>query len=569
MACVALTASFFTRREKKPGDHFARRPPGEITFTRHIAPIIFRNCSRCHRPGQSAPFSLLSYEDVRKHATDIADVTARRFMPPWLPEPGYGEFAGERRLGADQIGIIQQWVAEGTIEGVAADLPPIPQWNSEWQLGKPDLVVTMPETYSLAAEGRDVYRNFVIPVPATLTSSRYVRGVEFHPGNPRIVHHAFIKLDRTSQSRRQDADDPGPGFGGMEVYADVPGGHFLGWQPGRLPEFVPDGLAWRLDPGNDLVFQLHMNSSGKPEQLQSSIGLYFTDQRPTNTCFKAVLTSFVIDIPVGESNYVVREDFVLPVDVQVLAVLPHAHYLAKEMQGWATLPDGARKWLLWIKQWNFNWQGDYRYARPVLLPRGATLSMRYTYDNSTNNVRNPNHPPGAVTYGPQSTDEMAELWFQLLAANGKDYDLLTDALAFYKNRKSIEADELALRKNPADAEAHAGLGLTLLTENRLAEAEPHLRAAAALKPAYALAHYNLGLLFRHQNKPAEARAEFETTLRLDPKNAKAHGNLGSILFALGDMASAQVHFESALRLNPDDTLARSGLNDVLKALGRQ
>ena len=194
--------------------------------------------------------------------------------------------------------------------------------------------------------------------------------------------------------------------------------------------------------------------------------------------------------------------------------------------------------------------------------------MRYTYDNSTNNVRNPNHPPKAVSYGPQSRDEMAELWIQLLPATGKDYELLTRALAAYKNQKSMEADEHALRKNPADAEAHAGLGLSLMDENRPIEAEQHLRAAIAAQPDYAPGHYNLGLLFRHQNKLAEARAEFETALRLDPRHAKAHGNLGFIFLALADLEAAQRHFESALRLNPDDTIARAGLTDTLRALGR-
>jgi hypothetical protein len=545
---------------------YSPRPRGQLTFTKDIAPIVFKNCAGCHRPGQAAPFSLLNYHDVRKHATDIADATGRRYMPPWLPEPGHGEFVGERRLSVEQIGMIQQWVAEGAVEGAASDLPAPPTPSGDWQLGPPDLVVNMTEPYALAAEGRDVYRNFIVPVP--VPARRYVRGVEFRPGNPKIVHHAFIKLDRTMQSRRQDAADPGPGFGGMDVRAEVPGGHFLGWQPGRLPAFLPDGLAWQLDPGNDLLLQMHLNPAGKPEQLQSSVGLYFTDQRPTNTCFKVVLTSFVLDIPAGESNYVVQENFTLPVALQALAVLPHAHYLARDMQGWATLPDGTRKWLLWIKQWDFNWQGDYRYAQPVFLPKGTTLSMRFTYDNSTNNVRNPNHPPQPVSYGSQSRDEMAELWLQLLPANGKDYELLADALAAYKNRKSMEADEHALRKNPADAEAHAGLGLTLMDENRAVEAEQHLRAAIAARPDYAPAHYNLGLLFRHQNKLVEARTEFETTLRLDPQNAKAHGNLGFIFLGTSDLASAQVHFESALRLNPEDAIARAGLADALKGLGR-
>src|SRR6185503_18005038 len=209
-----------TRSSNTPQVYIPRRR-GELTFNKSIAPIMFQHCARCHRPGQSGPFALLSYQDVKKHATDIADVTGRRYMPPWLPEHGYGDFMDERRLSVDEIGMIQQWVAEGQAEGSAADLPPMPKWSGDWQLGKPDMVVSMPETYTLAAEGRDVYRNFVLPV--SLSASRYVRGVEFHPGNPKVVHHAFIKVDRSPQSRRLDARDAEPGYPGMNTPAEMPG----------------------------------------------------------------------------------------------------------------------------------------------------------------------------------------------------------------------------------------------------------------------------------------------------------------------------------------------------------
>jgi len=536
------------------------RPRGEITFNKDIAPIVFQNCAGCHRPGQSAPFNLLGYQDVKKRAGDIANVTTRRIMPPWLPEHGHGEFAGERRLSAEQIGLIRQWADEGAAEGATSDLPALPQWSGEWQLGKPDLVVTLPQPYTLAAEGRDVYRNFVIPAP--VNGTRYVRGVEFRPGNPRVVHHAFIKVDRTGQSRRLDAADAEPGFAGMNTPAEMPDGHFLGWQPGRLPAFVPNGLAWRLDAGNDLVLQTHLNPSGKPELLQPAIGLYFTDQPPTNTCFKLALTSLALDIPAGAQNYVVEDNYVLPVDAQVLAVLPHAHYLAREMQGWVTRPDGTKEWLLFIKEWDLNWQGDYRFARPMEIPRGSKLSMRFTYDNSTNNVRNPNHPPKPVAYGPQTSDEMAELWLQLLPRNKKDRELLARDVHMKNTRLFIEADQLALRKNPNDAKAHDDLAMMLIVQGRLREAEQHFRLAIRSQPDFALAHYNYGVLLRQQNRLAEAQIEFETALRLDPKEYKAHGNLGVIFLQQGDLAAARSHFEEALRLNPDDALARAGLEKV-------
>lgn len=547
-------------------ESYVSRPRGEVTFNKDIAPIVFQHCAGCHRPGQSAPFALLSYADVKKRADDIARVTAQGYMPPWLPERGYAKFVDERRLGMPQIGMIQQWVAEGAIEGTPADLPPPPKWSNDWHLREPDLVLTMPEPYLLAADGRDVYRNFVVraPVPAT----RYVKGVELRPGNSKVVHHAFIKVDPTAQSRRLDAEDAEPGFAGMNSPAKMPDGHFLGWQPGRLPTFLPDGLAWRLNAGDDLVIEMHLNPSGKPELLQAGIGLYFTDRPPTNTCFKMTLTSFVVDIPADAQNYVVQDSYQLPVDVNVLAVLPHAHYLAKEMRGWATLPNGTKQWLLFIKQWDFNWQGDYRYVQPVFLPKGTILAMHFTYDNSTNNVRNPNRPSKPVTYGPQTSDEMAELWFQLLPRNEDDLSQLTRDYQAKLAGLFRERSEFLLRKNPNDAQAHADLGMHLLSQGKLAEAERHFRAALEIRPDFGLAHYRLGLLLRQQNRLAEAKTEFETALHLDPEDSKAHGNLGFIFLQQGELRSAQSHFESALRLNPDDAVSRNGLEKTLKSRGQ-
>ena len=397
---------------------YVQHPTGTLTFTKDIAPIVFSHCTVCHRPGQSSPFGLMSFADVKKRAKQITEVTQRRYMPPWLPEPGYGEFANQRRLSADQIGIIQQWVAEGLAEGNPADLPPAPRWSEGWQLGQPDLVVKMSEPYTLRPGGKDVYRNFVIPVPTT--STRYVQAVEFLPDNPKIVHHAFMKVDRTRESRRLDERDPEPGFDFMitPVSAQMPEGHFLSWVPGNALAREPNGLAWTLERDTDLVLQLHMRPSGKPEMIQPAVGIYFTDEPPTNTPFKILLTSRTIDIPAGVTRYEVEDSFILPVDVEVAAVLPHAHYLCRRMEAVAALPGGAQKWLLLIKEWDFNWQGDYRYAQPVFLPRGTTVSMRYTYDNSTNNVRNPHQPPERVAYGPQTSDEWPSFGCRCCHATG-------------------------------------------------------------------------------------------------------------------------------------------------------
>jgi len=390
--------------------------------------------------------------------------------------------------------------------------------------------------------------------------------VEFRPGNSKIVHHAFILFDRTRESRAWDKRDAEPGFSGIHApsTAQPPTGHFLSWQPGKRVSEEPDGLSWELTTNTDLVLQLHLKPTGKPEAIQSSVGFYFTDQAPTNTPLKIWLTSYDIDVPAGETHYVLKNSYLLPVDIQVLGVLPHAHYLGKDLQSYALLPDGTRQWLLRIKQWDFNWQGDYRYAQPVFLPKGTTIAMEFTYDNSNNNVRNPSHPPQRVRYGLQSTDEMGELWFQILACNTNDLAPISRDYSDRLLRDNIAYNEYLLRRDPRDAVAHLELGRLKLIRGQSAEAAKHFHTALDLKPDFDQPHYYLGLMLRQQRKIAEAQAEFENALRINPDNFKAHGNLGVILTEQGKVESAEVHFRDALRINPNDVLALQCLDELIR-----
>lgn len=545
------------------------RPAGSLSFTRDVAPIVFKNCAACHRPGQAAPFSLLTYQEVKKHARQIAEVTARRYMPPWPPEHGYGEFAEERRLSDEQIGILQQWVAEGAAEGDPALLPPTPHWDSDWQLGPPDLVVTVPQAYTLRAEGKDVYRNLVIPIP--VADTRYVRAVEFRPGNLRVVHHAFIDIDESRQSRRLAAKENPPGFDGMELpeSAIMPSGQLLGWQPGKAVSSSPQGLSWILHPNTDLVLQLHLHPSGKPEAVQPSVGFYFTDQAPTNFPYRLRLVSYDFNIPPGDDHYVVEESYVLPVDLDFLRVNPHAHYLGKDLEGYALLPNGNKQWLLWIKDWDFNWQGDYGYARPVSLPKGTKVVMHYVYDNSTNNVRNPNQPPKLVRHGLNTTDEMAALGFQVLAHNAEDRDFLVKDYLAHLEGLLRNYCVFALRLNPQDDMAHTRLARFLLAEGKWDEAASHLARALALNPRNDQAHYTLGYAYLQQHRAAEAVREFQTVIRLNPEDSQAYGNLGLIMFQERRFEAAQAFLESALRLNPQDAVAQKNLDLVKLCLSRR
>src|SRR5262245_13038309 len=345
---------------------------GALTFNKDIAPVVWAGCATCHRPGEIGPFSLITYDDVRRHATQIAAVTARRAMPPWKPAPGRGAFQNERRLTDAELDAIQKWIADGAPEGAAADRPPAssglegrpPRFTSAWQLGTPDLVVTMPVPFTVPADGADVFRTFVIPIP--LTAARYVRALEFHPGNARVVHHANLGVDRTRSSRHLDARDPEPGYaGGMERDARYPEGQLLGWTPGQAAHAVPEGTQWRLEPGSDLVVQLHLQPTGRPETVRVSAGFYFTDTPPTRVPIGLRLGSETIDIAAGARDYVVSDRYTLPTAVDVVAIQPHAHNLARRMEATATLPDGSRRSLIVIDDWDFRWQDVYRYTTPI------------------------------------------------------------------------------------------------------------------------------------------------------------------------------------------------------------
>jgi Flp pilus assembly protein TadD len=535
------------------------------TFTKSIAPIIFESCAPCHRPGQSGPFPLLTYADVKKRARQIAEVTERHYMPPWLPDGPKDEFQGDRRLSPERVALFRTWLESGVPEGSPEDLPSRPVWTEGWMLGEPDLVVEMPEKYILPAEGRDVYRNFVIPTH--LKRPRYVRAVEFQPDNRAVVHHAFIKVDRAGQAGKTHASDGQPGFPGMNLPegVEMPSGYFLSWQPGKTPAAEPPGFGWQLKPNQDLVLQVHLKPTGKPEELKARIGVYYTDSPPTNSTMTFALCALNLDIPPGVGAYSVENTLTLPVDVDVLSVLPHTHYLGKNLEGVAILPNGTKHQLLRIPDWDFNWQGDYRYSKPVHLPAGTTLQMRYTFDNSAANPRNPNQPPRTVRYGPQSTDEMAELWFQVRAQNTNDLSRLAQASNENHSRLFADYARFRLEQNPHDAQARTELGFTQWTQGKLTPAVENFRQAAADDPSLDQPHYYLGVILRTQNHLAEARQEFETAIKLNPRNSRAHGNLAFVFLSLGEIQSAKEHLQQALELNPADQLARSTLERIQQA----
>ena len=534
-----------------------------VSFNKDIAPIVFENCASCHRPGESGPFPLLSYNDVKKRARQIAEVTEKRYMPPWLPDGPHGQFVGDRRLSREQIELFRQWYDAGTPEG-PGDLPPMPHWPGGWHLGDPDLVVQMAQPFILAAEGRDVYRNFVLPV--ALSQTRYVRAVEFRANNPRIVHHAFIKVDYLGRVHLLDGADGEPGFAGMNLPEGVkmPSGYFLSYQPGKLPSSEAAGYGWTLKSGQDLVLQAHLRPSGKPEQLKAQVGLFFTETPPTTITLLLSLGSLNIDIPAGTNTWVLEDSFLLPVPVTLLSVLPHAHYLGKCLEAFACLPDGSQRQLLNIPDWDFNWQGDYRYTNPIRLPAGSGLRMRFVYDNSEANPRNPNHPPKEVMYGPQSSDEMAECWFQVQLSSTNDEVQLSRAYDQKERQILTEHAQSLLQRDPHDARARTELGFLHWTDGKVDQAVQLFHAACADDPTYDQPHYYLGVIYREQNRLVAARAEFEIAVRLNRDNPKSLTNLALVFLGLGNLDRAERSIREAVRLDPTDGLARETLDNILQ-----
>ena len=537
---------------------------GPVTFTRDIAPIVYRQCTPCHQPDGPAPFSLITYDDVRRRAAQIARVTASRYMPPWQPEPDGGAFTGERRLTGAEIEAIGRWAAGERLEGHRADLPPAPPVTAGWRAGTPDLVVTLPE-YTLRADGADVFRNFVVPVPGAGT--RYVRGIEFRPGG-RGVHHANIRIDPTPASRRLDAADPEPGYEGMILRsADYPDGHFLGWTPGQAPPLAPEDLAWRLDAGADFVVQLHLQPTGKTDRVRPSIGLYFANGPAARTPVILRLGRQNLDIPAGVRDYRVTDRYVLPVAAEIRAIQPHAHYRARTVRAWAILPDGARRPLIVIDQWDFNWQDQYQYAAPFWVPAGTTLEMEYLFDNSDGNARNPVHPPARVSWGWRSSDEMADVWIQVMARDAPDRARLAADAGRKMAIEDTVGEETLIARQPEYVDLRNDAAALYLGLGQPREALRHFEAVARLTPQSAPAHYNVGVALEALGRRDAAAREYEVAVQQDPGYSLAHNNLGTLRLAAGRLADATLEYQRAVASGSGNAEAHNNLGAALLASG--
>jgi len=416
---------------------------GPVTFNRQIAPIIYRNCSTCHRPGEAAPFALLSFQDVKRKGKTIAKVTSSHVMPPWKAEPASYFYRDERRLTEEQIALIQAWVRQDMPEGPGAKPEP-PKFASGWQLGEPDLVVEMPAAYHVPAEGPDIYRN--IAVPLGLAEDKWITAIDMKPSARAVVHHVLYFADGNGRIHEKPQQGAEPGFSGMRAgRASIPLG---GWAVGAQPHFFPEGLALSVPKGSDLVVQYHFHPTGKPEAEKSRIGLYFAKKAPERTLTRIQMPPHYslfsgLDIPAGEKDFVLRDSYTLPAAADAVGVGAHAHYIATQMKMTATLPGGDVKTLLLIKDWDFAWQDRYYFQQLVPLPKGTRLDVEIHWDNSAENPRNPSSPPVRVTWGEESKDEMGSV--SLIAVPHEESDLAT-----LRDDNARRGRELARQRMMAD-----------------------------------------------------------------------------------------------------------------------
>jgi peroxiredoxin len=398
-------------------DRPAPRATGKVTFHRDVLPILQQRCQGCHRPGDVAPFSLMTYRQAVRWAEDIKSYTQSRKMPPWKPAAGPA-LVGDRRMPEKEITTLAAWVDGGTPEGDRGDAPPPRRFADGWQLGQPDLVLTVPDTFELGPSGSDLYRCFVLPTQ--FSEDRFVSAVEVRPGSRRVVHHALLFVDKRGRGRRieerekrrqpgRDADR-GPGYSLPLSFAFLPGffpdAALSGWAPGMSPRRLAPGVGYYLPKGADIVLQVHYHRSGRVEKDRPTVGLYFCKEKSPRRLQGVSVPGPFLMIPAGVRNYRVEGRVWVRQDCKLYAIMPHMHLLGRQIKITMTPPGGKTLTLMYVKDWDFNWQEDYFFREPIDAPKGTRFDVEGVYDNTDANPYNPFHPPRSILAGMETTNEM-------------------------------------------------------------------------------------------------------------------------------------------------------------------
>lgn len=376
------------------------------TYSREVSRILDQKCTQCHRPKDIAPFSLTSFEDAQTFAEDIKRVVTDRIMPPWKPVEGFGDFEGNYGLTDDERRTILDWIEAGAPQGDPAELPEPQPEAGEWRLGTPDMILQPQQSFT-PKRGNDVYRCFVVTNP--FDETMYVTAMDVLPGAKQIVHHVILYIDERNLSPGFDAKEDGEGytcFGGPGFTVTI-NSAVGGWAPGAAPRHLPKGLAVQVPKGARLVMQVHYSPKVVAEDL-TRVGLYFATEKPQKLVRYVPVLNTSFRIPPGASRHEVVGRFAIPpgLDGQIIQIFPHMHLLGREIK--VELTPLARETvpLMYIDNWDFNWQGFYNYKEQIRMPSLSTLKVTCVFDNSDQNPRNPSNPLKEVRWGEETQDEM-------------------------------------------------------------------------------------------------------------------------------------------------------------------
>ena len=367
------------------------------TFTKDVAPIFYENCVACHRNGEFAPMSLMTYDDARPWARAIKQRVEAREMPPWYAEPGHQEYVNDASLALDEISTIAAWVDGGAPKGDDADLPAVPEFAAEWTIGEPDVVLSMMEPFAVPADGTVPYLYFT--VPTNFATDKWIKAVELRPGDRRVVHHVIATL------QRPDPEQPPSPEPSLKRNQKRQSGTLGGTVPNKFGVTYPDGVARKIEAGTEIVLQMHYTAIGEATTDRTSVGLIFQDDPPDRTVGGGQIINTRFSIPAGADNHEVRAEQELKEDTYFVHMTPHMHSRGKAFSYTAVYPDGTEEILLNVPHYTFDWQLTYELAEPKLLPAGTKLVGVAHFDNSVNNRSNPD-PNADVRWGDQTWEEM-------------------------------------------------------------------------------------------------------------------------------------------------------------------
>jgi hypothetical protein len=378
---------------------------GPVTFTRDVAPILQKSCQGCHRPGEAAPMSFLTYQQVRPWAKAIKEAVLLRKMPPWFADPHYGKFRNDRALSQRDMNTLVSWVNAGAPEGDPRHLPPAAEFVDGWNIGKPDLEIAMANDFHVPASGTIEYQYIVMPT--RFTEDKWVQMAEVRPGNRALLHHviAFVREPGSKWLRGAKPNEafvPPPGSRDRE---EGSGQFLVGYAPGSMPEVLEPGRAKLIQAGSDIVFQLHYTTNGQPGADRTKVGLIFAKEPPKERVLTVAAMNRKFAIPPGAANHEVHAEVEFASDVKLLAMLPHMHLRGKDFEYRAVYPTGETQTILRVPRYDFNWQLSYYPERELLLPKGSRIACTAHFDNSPNNPNNPD-PGQEVRWGDQSWEEM-------------------------------------------------------------------------------------------------------------------------------------------------------------------